>query len=440
MRLFAVRLAGPVLVGAAVFLGAPAAAAATGVYESGDVSVAVPDPGVIEHPITVPDGGPVADVAVWVRLDHPNDDDLELSLVAPDGTTVVLARHRGGDGQNFGAGSRDCNGSFTIFRDRPDVPPIADEEAPFEGEVGPDEVFAALRGKDAKGTWKLQIEDDIEEDAGTLFCWRLAISREEVEARVAESGRVRAELSFREVESQYSDLRLKIFRRDTLALDRRPRSDCGGSICAERPASDEPVHVRDLDRDGEPEVLLDLYSGGAHCCTFTFLYRYVPDRGYVKLVHFWGNVGYRIGDLDRDGRPEFVSSDDRFAYVLTSYAAWVNPVQVWRYETGALVDVTRRYPGFVRRDASRLWRAYLATRRKREDVRGILGAYLAEKVLLGEARDGWRRLREAVRRGDLSRPKVAGAPSGNAYLKALRKLLIENGYVSKAKAVEIFPL
>src|SRR5262245_41386230 len=32
--------------------------------------------------------------------------------------------------------------------------------------------------------------------------------------------------------------------------------------------------VRDLDGDGEPEVMLELDSGGAHCCAWTRLYRY----------------------------------------------------------------------------------------------------------------------------------------------------------------------
>jgi hypothetical protein len=31
--------------------------------------------------------------------------------------------------------------------------------------------------------------------------------------------------------------------------------------------------VRDLDGDGEPEVLVDFYWGGVHCCFYTDVYR-----------------------------------------------------------------------------------------------------------------------------------------------------------------------
>ena len=113
MRSLALRLLTPALLLAA----AAPAPAATGVYSSGDLALAIPDPGVVEHAITVPDAGLVEDVTVRIRLDHPSDDDLELSLVGPDGTTVVLANHQGAeDGANFGAGSRDCRGSRTAAR------------------------------------------------------------------------------------------------------------------------------------------------------------------------------------------------------------------------------------------------------------------------------------------------------------------------------------
>ena len=80
----------------------------------------------------------------------------------------------------------------------------------------------------------------------------------------------------------------------------------------------------------------------------------------------------------------------------------------------------------------------LATRRKHDDVRGLLGAYLAERMLLGEGRDGWLRLREALRRGDLSRTRTRGiGPSGEAYLRALRKFLVQTGYVSAVEAARL---
>jgi len=442
MRSSPLRVPRTALVAAAFLAGAAAPAhAATKLYSSGDIALAIPDAGVVESPIAVPDAGPVGDVAVWVRVDHPTDDDLEISLVAPDGTRVVLANHQGGEGSaNFGAGSRDCGGTFTVFDDEIGYRPIADLEAPFAGPAMPDEDLRAFDAKEAEGVWKLRIEDDNEEDAGTLFCWRLEVSRNVVETRTARSGKVRAQLSFREVEQVYTDVLLRIRRAGKLVFEGAP-AGCPG--CEQRPASPTPVTVRDLDGDHEPEVLVDLYSGGAHCCTYTLVYGYEAKRKvYRKLFHSWGNTGYSLRDLDRDERPELVSADDRFAYAFTAYAYSIDPIQVWSYRAGKLADVTRRFPAVVRRDAARLWRGYLKARKEKgADVRGLLAAYLAEQVLLGEGAGAWERLQEALTREELAPPAGAGVgPTGRAYLKALRAFLVKNGYLSPADAAQMLPL
>jgi virginiamycin B lyase len=48
------------------------------------------------------------------------------------------------------------------------------------------------------------------------------------------------------------------------------------------------VTVRDLDGDGEPEVMLTLNWGGPHCCSWSRIYRYdALRRRYVAVEHFW---------------------------------------------------------------------------------------------------------------------------------------------------------
>ena len=71
---------------------------------------------------------------------------------------------------------------------------------------------------------------------------------------------------------------------------RRPPSPGGRAQPANYFDHRRSVSVRDLDRDGAPEVVLDLYWGGAHCCWYTQIYRYVSAAGtYRPLVHVWGN-------------------------------------------------------------------------------------------------------------------------------------------------------
>lgn len=123
------------------------------------------------------------------------------------------------------------------------------------------------------------------------------------------------------------------------------------------------VVVRDLEADREPEVVLDVYTGGAYCCTESLVYRSLPSaRTYRRSVHDWGNVGYRIVDLDRNGRPERRSADDRFAYAFTPFVASMFPLRVVRFDHGRTADVTRRFPALVAADADRLWRAYPGAR------------------------------------------------------------------------------
>ena len=188
------------------------------------------------------------------------------------------------------------------------------------------------------------------------------------------------------------------------------------------------LRVRDLDGDGEPEVVLDLYTRGAHCCWESVVYRYAAG-GYRPGLHRWGNVSYRLTDLDGDGRPELRSADDRFAYVFTSFATSYFPLRVWHYRHGRFVDVTRRFPGAVRADAARLWTRYLHERAQHAEVRGVLAAWLADEYRLGRERVGWARRDAALRRGDLGpRPDLDGWPQARAYLAALRRFLGREGY------------
>ncbi|HYN19831.1 MAG TPA: proprotein convertase P-domain-containing protein, partial [Thermoanaerobaculia bacterium] len=143
---------------------------------SGDVAVPIPDLSTAEVPILVADNGAVTDVNVRVRLNHTFDGDLVISLVAPDGTTVVLSNRRGAGGDNFGSGANSCAGAPTVFDDSA-AATIASGTAPFNGSFRPDSPLSALNGKATAGTWKLRVSDQAGADVGTIFCVQLEISR-----------------------------------------------------------------------------------------------------------------------------------------------------------------------------------------------------------------------------------------------------------------------
>jgi subtilisin-like proprotein convertase family protein len=144
---------------------------------SGNVNAAIPDLGVVEVPINVPDVGAVTDVNVRVRLNHTFDGDLILTLVSPDGTQVTLSNRRGSSGDNFGSGANDCSGTPTVFDDEATLA-ISAGTAPFAGSFTPDQPLSGFDGKATAGTWKLRVSDNAAADVGTVFCAQLEIGRQ----------------------------------------------------------------------------------------------------------------------------------------------------------------------------------------------------------------------------------------------------------------------
>lgn len=229
------------------------------------------------------------------------------------------------------------------------------------------------------------------------------------------SGDVLAGLSYEVHNDVYRNVRLRIERAGPTVLTARIPTDC--PRCPLAGPTSAPLEVRDLDADLEPEVLVDMFSGGAHCCLYTFLYRFRSDTGsYVRTRANWGNAGYRLTDLDHDGTPEFSSADDRFAYAFTAYAFSVDPIRIWHFERGRLLNVTRAFPKLVARDAARLLASYRRTRRSQyPEVRGVLAAYVADQYLLGRPAVGWRLVRAAPSpsgaRARAHRARVSGGES-----------------------------
>jgi len=403
-----------------------AAAGATRTYSTGPLAFAIPDAGSVDVPLAVPDKGPVSYLEVGLRIDHPRDSDLTLSLVSPAGSSVVLVAKRGWNGHDFGTGPG-CR-DLAYFADQ-NLTPAARARPPFVDDVKPEGRLAALNGTEAAGQWKLRIADDRTGAAGTVRCFQLRLSRDVVQTQHASRRRTEAALSYRESNDVYRGLHLRISRRGRTLFDAPPRRVHPCACPNDGPVGGWAVRVRDLDRDGEPEVLVDFYSGGAHCCFYTDVYRYVArSRTYRPTVGYWGDLSPKLVDLGPDGRPEFWTGDDSFAYAFSSFAASAFPIRILRFDHGRLVDVTRRFPRLVRRDAAELYALYRSQLRSPDyDVRGILAAWLADEYSLGRGAAGWRVLERAERRGELSRGP-SGWPAGKAYLRKLLAFLRRTGY------------
>ena len=245
----------------------------------------------------------------------------------------------------------------------------------------------------------------------------------------AASGGLTATLSYRGAVPSFRDLRLTIARGAT-TLYRAPVSyrACGRRCWpVSGSTATSPVQITDVQNDGAADVLLNLYSGGAHCCSIAEVFspRAAPGGRYVlAAAHDFGDPGYRLRTLG--GRESFVTGDDSFAYAFTDYAASGLPLQILRLTDGRFADVTSQFPALVRRDATRWLTAYVRAR-GRDDV-GVAAAWAADECRLGRSAPAFAYLRAQARAGRLQ-SGFGRAYSGTRFIARLRTQLRRDGYL-----------
>ena len=246
-------------------------------------------------------------------------------------------------------------------------------------------------------------------------------------SETATNGDVSATLTYVKLKDfGYRDTALTI-RRGGAVVFAKPLERC--RYCSAWPAYQgrrKSIAVRDLDADGELEVVVETFTGGAHCCLVLTAFRWTGSTYAPKQLD-GGSSGYRWADLDGDRTVEWVTADARFEGLFTAYANSYEPIRVVTFREGAFADVTRDYPAQIRKDAREARRLYLRYRGKR-DVRGVLAAWAADKVMLGEGADVWPELTRARVRGDLHGDGFT--PGDAAYVRKLRATLARFGYTA----------
>ena len=121
------------------------------VFESSERGIAIPDNdanGIVVSTF-VADSRLIEKLFVQVDIEHPNRGDLEISLIAPDGTVADLQNQ-----------SNDRTAGVHALFGRDSVP------------VDSLDVF---KGRSARGEWHLRVRDVRPRDAGTLLSWSLVI-------------------------------------------------------------------------------------------------------------------------------------------------------------------------------------------------------------------------------------------------------------------------
>ncbi len=148
--------------------------------------------------------------------------------------------------------------------------------------------------------------------------------------------------------------------------------------------------------NAQPEVVIEGYSGGAHCCEMIRAVSAPPGgaSGPWRVIGLGEHDGAtaKPKDLDGDGLAEILVEDDNFLYAYGCYACSYAPPLILGVRDGRRVNLTRQ-PAFrplLKKEKARIAKMLKKARRNREPLNGYLAGYVALGLLLGEGPKTWR--------------------------------------------------
>jgi hypothetical protein len=246
----------------------------------------------------------------------------------------------------------------------------------------------------------------------------------------ASAGSVAATFAFQGKVPNFHGLHLTISRAGTVVYNQPVVSKFCDKLCWPGPAVTRRSSVQavDLEGTGDPDIVLDLYSGGAHCCTVVQIFSFDPaTTTYVKTERVFGDPDAKLVDLGHTGHFEFLTADDSFAYRFTDFAASGLPIEILTFANRHFTDVTRSYPALVAKDAALWLRAFKAQAKQHyPDSVGVIAAWAADEDLLGHTKLVSRFLHAQAVAGHLNAPFESG---GTRFVAKLQKFLRRRGYV-----------
>lgn len=129
---------------------------------------------------------------------------------------------------------------------------------------------------------------------------------------------------------------VQIYQKGNLVFEEQGHSYSLGASDGDTRLDNSPEIGQDITGDGEPNLVVSQWSGGAHCCFDVYVFS-IGDkfRFIAKIEGEHGFFGFK--DLDKDGVPEFIGADWAFAYWNASFAGSPAPEIILRYQNGRYV-------------------------------------------------------------------------------------------------------
>ena len=253
----------------------------------------------------------------------------------------------------------------------------------------------------------------------------LAARSARVNTQTASAGGVTASFTYRGAVPSVTDAHLTIVKDGQPLYDQPVTAKLCGKLCGPGEVGRRASSVGIVPLlSGSPQVVLELYSGGANCCFIDQVFSYDPGTmAYVKTEHDFASAGALLER--RHGQWRFVSADDGFKYAFTDGADSGEPIQIWRFSVGNFTDVTRAYPSLIRTDAARWLRLF---RHHLDNGVGLIAAWAGDQELLHNDRLVQSTLKTELARGDLRAGAGSFFAGGAKFIAELNRTLRSLGY------------
>lgn len=193
--------------------------------------------------------------------------------------------------------------------------------------------------------------------------------------------------------------------------------------CIERISA---VKAEDLDANGKKEILIETFTGGAHCCTSLYIAA-ITGNGFEFLdTAYWGNCYYNIKDLNNDGKKEIIGRNDMFAYYFTNFSMSRFPVFIYAFRKNKLKLVNTEFKTYIHNNIKDLeeelnlykTRGFECPKSDSADVfntdagavQAILAAITADYYYIGESEEGYKYIN-----------KTYSCPDKKKFIRILQK-------------------
>lgn len=213
----------------------------------------------------------------------------------------------------------------------------------------------------------------------------------------------------------YGQLRLTVRAAGRTTLRRLAITGKGGAGYLARPQ----LTLSDLTGDGVDDVIVDIFTGGAHCCSVSTIVRSTPKSWGRPLVHDWRDNGYQLKDAGGSSTPELIADDSRFTGAYTAYAGSAEPIRIFSLEGGLLKVVTTQFPDWIRQDVTQQETQWQESG-KLDDPQAVAdagraaaAAWIADLVLLGDYDAAKAVFAASQARGDLKGNEGFGGQLGH---------------------------